>query len=200
MVRLGGCTAMVGVVLLLLGCSHGKKTNTVLSPIERDIESLSWVAFVYVEDGACDGHVTDADSPYDRAIVRRLLCKEAIPFLIDHLGDFSPTCSVYRRGKTITLVPVGYLCLDLVLLMSADHSPVFVDGGNRTYSDDAFWPSAREGCFFEPGVLLEKGAAVKMKKVQRAWQGAYDTDRLKFDIEECVRKMDIRLRDRYGSG
>jgi hypothetical protein len=81
-------------------------------------------------------------------------------------------------------VPLGYVCLDILLAMSAPDSRVFApEGAEAPASDESgFWSDVRPEFVFEPSVLWDEDtAAARMRGVQQAWQRAQFDGNLKFD-------------------
>ena len=172
------------VPLLLAGCepaadSENSAAQVAAPPTDEDVVNLLGVRFVYVEDGACEDRVTDNDSSRDAALVDRVTCEAAVPLLIAHLGDARPTWSVIIARGDAVRVPLGYLCLDILLAMSRADSPVFDPDAP---GDDAFWSCTRNEFFFEPSILREgKTAPARMAEVRKAWEEAFTAGNLRFD-------------------
>jgi len=185
--------------LLLAGCKpsadadNPAETDEVAGPpTDEDVVSLLDVRHVYIEGKGWDEHVTDTRSPDDAVLVEQLISQEAVPLLIAHLGDARPTWTVcIEETDDSVQVPLGYLCLDILLAMSSADSPVFKD----TAVIEGFWPNVRPEFFFGPTILWEeKTAPARMREVQRAWEAALAAGQLRFDPEgtQYVRRMPYR--------
>jgi hypothetical protein len=89
-------------------------------------------------------------------------------------------------------VPLGYLCLDILLAISREDSAVFQQS---LPGDTGFWPNVRREFFFEPNILWDEQAApARMRDVQHAWERALDAGLLRFDVQgsQYVRRMPYR--------
>jgi len=171
-------------LVLLAGCKKAPDADESAAwepPTDEDVVALLDIRYVYLEGKGWDEHVTDTDSAHDAALVEELVCREGVPLLIAHLGDAQPTWSVcFETTDDSVPVPLGYLCLDILLAMSAADSPVF----SATGKTEGFWPTVRPEFFFEPGILWdEKAAPARMADVQKAWEAAQAAGTLKFDSE-----------------
>ncbi|MGA1984575.1 MAG: hypothetical protein ABSG84_19185 [Acidobacteriaceae bacterium] len=159
----------------------------------------------YYEDGAADATVLfplgDADHPYPRpvdpviALVR--LREKSIPLIIDCLSD-SRITSVRFDGNAMTRpmnVPLGYVCLDILMGTTKDRSVYFPD-----CADDGLGACIEPDFYFRPDdytcwnneCLLRPWISV----VQRNWRAQYLAHRLRFhnpyDILNVDEYKDLR--------
>lgn len=169
---------MALAVLALVGCQGVSKATQVQADIEKGIGQLAEIEREFVRDGASDYGVEVQDDPD----VWRLGTREAVPTLISHIADQRLTKVVYREvepgtGKPrSTAVPLGYLCLDILLQLSLRDSPPIVesgdDGGWRAHTDERF--------YFAPDALTRPDGPLVMKQVRQAWREAFEGGQLKF--------------------
>lgn len=145
-------------------------------PMEQSLVQLCALQEVFVHDGACDFHVQETCPG-----ARELMTCEAVPALIAHLNDTRPTKTMYENDHKTVVVPLGYLCLDLLLRMSADNSPVFLAAD---YGDDGVWTNVRDNFLFMPDVLSSSGGLAQMSAVRKEWEKEYRRNRLSFKLAE----------------
>jgi len=140
------------------------------------LEELGATPRVFVNDGASDYHVSMAEPPS----VKDLLNREGIRLLLSRLDDARPSMTVLHDRGEDTAVPVGYLCLDLLLQMSAWGPPVFYE---LDIGDDGAWTNVVQPFFFPAGVLSEAHGARTMSEVRGKWEEALRFGRLRFKDE-----------------
>ena len=163
---------------------------------ERHIDALmsAPILVTYVDDGAADSSVTSiGDSsrlgvveepiPSVRDIIK--LRQRGIPTLIAHLDDTRLTaaklCSYFPGGRReCTPVPVGYVCLDI--LMHIVRAPTII---RSDCGDDGLRACVLDGYYFRPDAYSRKhGSLIARSEVHRVksnWQRAYRQRRLKYE-------------------
>jgi hypothetical protein len=148
----------------------------------------------YVEDGAAWMSVLDGSSATVKAIVS--LGAEAIPLLISHLDDTRLTSATFdggvTRGRPIR-VPVGYLCLDILLEIVDDRAPVFI----KDCADDGLGACIEPDYYFRPdeyypGAWKEYRAREGVRVVKRSWERAYRSKLLHFRSPVRWAKVPVR--------
>jgi len=156
-------------------------------PCDGDVVALSFISLEYVRDGAdddslaqivadrheaaaVDGLGTNMKSEEAR-LIERVACREAISMLIDHIDDVRPTRAIRVDGNRRIIVPLGYLCLDLLISMSIGESLIF---------DHEDVSEVRPEYWFPPDVLAQPEAGRVMARVKRAWVQAKAAGVLKF--------------------
>ncbi|MBM3763098.1 MAG: hypothetical protein FJW36_22985 [Acidobacteria bacterium] len=139
----------------------------------------------YSEDGAADGsilrpHDRSLLSPHTLSLVN--LRNQAIPILIDCLSDQRVSAAVFQ-GNNITRqirVPIGYLCLDLLLELTTA-AGIFI----RDCADDGLGACVNQDYYFRPDDYSNCWPDHCLPKpwlfrVQANWRRAYTARRLKF--------------------
>ena len=144
----------------------------------------------YFEDGAADATVLfpqgDKDHPYplpvDPVITLVRLREKSIPLLIDCLADGRMT-SVRFDGNAITRpmnVPLGYVCLDILMDTTKDRSAFFPD-----CADDGLGACMKPDFYFRPDDYTRCwGGDTCLTRpwinvVQRNWRAQYLAHRLR---------------------
>jgi len=159
-------------------------------PLDSDVVALGGISLDYVHDGADDNSLAQLVNNVQKGwllgfppkpetpstmLIEKLACREAIPLLIEHLDDTRPTRARRIDGDRRIVVPLGYLCLDLLVSMSPDHSLIYA------YTDKQ--PPelvVREGFGFPPDVLARPDAAQIMSRTKQAWARLQADGELRF--------------------
>ncbi len=174
MVQLRRCLAMAACLALVAGCDAGRLARE--AKMNKALEELGATPRVFVNDGASDYTVSMLEPPS----VRDLLDRDGIHLLLARLDDTSPTMTVIRDRGEEAMVPLGYLCLDLLLQMSADGSLVF---DQRDIGDDGAWTNVLQPFFFPANVLSGGQGPEIMREVRAGWEEAFRLGRLRFKDE-----------------
>src|SRR5262245_30901078 len=144
---------------------------------EALIETLVKAPFktVYHDDGTADATVTavatpDASRQDAPAQVRALLDlgPSCLPLLIAHLDDQRLTSATFDGGRFAQApieVPLGYVCLDILLNATAGQAVHVVD-----CADDGLGACVRAGYYFRPDVLSRPEGVVTMRRIETRWQ------------------------------
>ena len=144
----------------------------------------------YYEDGAADATVLfpegDADHPYplpvDPVIALVRLREKSFPLLIDCLSDGRMTSVRFGGAMTqLKNVPVGHVCLDILMGTTKDKSAFFPDCaddglGACMKPDFYFRPDDYTRCWGGDTCLLRPWINI----VQRNWRAQYLAHRLRF--------------------
>lgn len=154
------------VILACFGCL--KKTKPEKEVEEMILARLERTPTVFVADGAHDYHVSTDLGELD---------SEALCNLVRSISDNTPTQTVYRTGNAEVVVPLGYLVLDVLLLLSPEESPVFSDSSS---GDDVPWASVRHDYVFTPDILNSPGGREIMSRVQKMWMKELEAGALQF--------------------
>lgn len=139
------------------------------------VEPLATIEIRYVEDGAADATITEEPDPRTQAIVDR--GAEALPLLAGCLTSTAATRAVAVTGSGSTPVPLGYVCLDLLMAITeGDAAHV------RDCADDGLGACMHEEFYFRPDVYATNpaDAARQVAAVQRAWQHAIGDGKVRF--------------------
>ena len=120
---------------------------------------------VMVLSAGPDGRVADPPSALKDIV---LAGDDAIPLLIVCLDDSRPTTATYGL-KTQTRVPLGFVCLDVLLHIA--NGPVHVDD----CADDGMGACVKSDYYFLPDAPARSRAIVKRK-----WQELWDQKLLTF--------------------
>lgn len=118
----------------------------------------------YSTDGAADvsvmalgqnqyGVTTHPPAELARIVALR---QSAIPILISHLDDTTPTLHRFSAAPSLR-VPLGFVCLDI--LVAITEGPMHV----QDCADDGFGACVTEGYFFRPDSSRQDIAKVKKK-------------------------------------
>ena len=126
---LGGRRLMVAVgisCMLLQGSAIASERHCGRDQIEKALDALvalKGLGEIYIEDGAADGTIAvpEGETSRDRmaAVDPILMCSgKAAPVLIAHVDDTRLTSALFKGGahrRQPIRVPVGFVCLDLLL-------------------------------------------------------------------------------------
>lgn len=148
----------------------------------------------YVEDGAADGTVLaiypNSDGYATNPIAKEVkdivaLRDKAIPLLIEHLDDTRPTWATVSSRGYITdkpvRVPVGYICLDILLNIVGIKNKLIYAEEER----GGFGSEIKDGYYFRPddyriiSDIFEERPIVRI--VKSNWQKAYQDGKIKYD-------------------
>ena len=159
------------------------------------IEALVKAPFktVYHDDGAADATVTavatpDASRQDAPAQVRGVLDlgPSCLPLLIAHLDDQRLTSATFDGGRFAQApiqVPLGYVCLDILLNATAGQA-VHVVG----CADDGLGACVRAGYYFRPDVLSRPEGVVTMRRIKTRWQRSYQAKRVRFEYPTWLKR------------
>jgi hypothetical protein len=171
-------------IAALLACSATAQQQKGRDNLEKLVEALAQAPTLncnYSEDGAADATVMEQPVQAVKDIVK--LRGKAIPFLIQHLNDLRLTNATFNGGfsrdKPIR-VPVGYICLDILLSIVSGKSPVKI----RNCFDDGLGACVEPGYYFRPDEYYPAGenylARDGVYRAKKNWQQAYSTGKLNF--------------------
>ena len=176
---------IVFVILISLLLSASQTSSAQIhsnnSKTARYIDALvSYPNFgrVYVEDGAADGSVASPLSPPQAVKDILDLGPKAIPLLIEHLDDTRLTSATFEGGFTWgkpIRVPVGHVCLDLLMHIIGQNRYVF----DPECGDDGLGACVKEGYYFRPDEYYPVGhsneyiARLSVRVAKTKWLRAY---------------------------
>jgi hypothetical protein len=157
------------------------------------LRSLAAPEAVYVEDAAADGSVLLPPPTYkiNPKVMPILRCPElAGPKLIACLDDTRPThieCRTQRTGYEAQVVPLGFVCLDLLLII-AQPPTLF---GDDPCEDDGLGACVHEGFYFRPDDYTRTGnrftALPIVNNVKEGWNSLLASGRLSFGYPSWLR-------------
>ena len=153
------CAFWALCIVMVVGCQPDGPSSASMNDA---LNALKTTSRVWVADGAHDFHVGLTEPA-----MQALLTHDGISVLIAHLDDSTQTATVLQKADQQVVVPLGYLCLDLLLQISAADSPVF---SHPDAGDDAPWPAVGAQFFFPPEVLMEENGVKKMRQVRSRWE------------------------------
>ena len=156
----------VGLVMVL-GCAKEPPEVT------AQMQSLCRLKMEFVREGPSEFHACPSEHPMAAELFRA----EAVPMLIAHLDDPTPTNTTYVDSGAPCTTPLGFLCLDALLLLSAKDSPAVKPG---CHGKDCPWEMAQPEYFYMPNVLLAEDGLARMKQVRKQWAKAYKAQTLRF--------------------
>ena len=148
----------------------------------------------YGEDGAHDATVlalylqnVDEVIPPKKEVRDIVALKDkAIPLLIDCLDDTRPTSAIfiggYNRGKPYTKVPVGHVCLDILI-----HIAKNLDDNDKDCPRGEIELGAciKDGFYFRPDDYSPIGDGFRERAIVRIvkanWLRAYRNGKVKYD-------------------
>jgi hypothetical protein len=125
----------VSVLAMMLGegCTTLERREDLSYPreltglIDRLVVAPGLDTMQYVEDGAADRSISEKRGLEDVEAFFQL-GPRAVPLLIDHLDDARLTHATFEGGLTgerRLRVPVGFLCLDLLISLVEKNEPMF---------------------------------------------------------------------------
>jgi hypothetical protein len=163
------CTNLF-VALLVLSCP-----SLAAGGDESHIEALlkAPLSTEYVNDGAADATVTKVPIPEVRRLVG--LHEKAVHLLIACLDDARSTQAVYLEKNQRYQVPLGYVCLDI--LMNVIRAPQIIV---EDCADDGFGACIAQPYYYKPDVMMSKDPGKIMHAVKSRWEAAYREGKLKF--------------------
>jgi hypothetical protein len=145
------------------------------------------------DDGAAGAIVTagatsDASRQDAPAHVRAVLDlgPNCLMLLIAHLDDQRLTSATFDGGRVAQApiqVPLGYVCLDILLNTTAGQAVQVVD-----CADDGLGACVRAGYYFRPDVLSGPDGVVTMRRVKTRWQRAYQAKRVRFEYPTWLKR------------
>src|SRR5262249_26509727 len=151
------------------------------------------VKTVYHDDGAADATVTAVATPdasrQDAPAQGRAgldLRPPCLPLLIPPLDDHRLTSCTFDGGRfaqSPIQVPLGYVCLDILLNATAGQAVHVVD-----CADDGLGACVRAGYYFRPDVLSGPDGVVTMRRVKTRWQRAYRAKRMRFEYPTWLKR------------
>lgn len=147
----------------------------------------------YVEDGSADQSVLaiypDLNGKATNPIAREVkdivaLGSRAIPLLIAHLDDNRSTVATTSGGGYLTdkpvKVPVGFICLDILLHIAGDKAPIYDEEDHH-----GFQGPVKDNFYFRPDDYtrtddrFEERPIVRI--VKKNWEGAYRKGLIKYN-------------------
>ena len=148
---------------------------------------------VYHDDGAADATIT-AQSTQDPsrqdapAHVRAILDlgPTCIPMLVVHLDDQRLTSAKFDGGRFAHApiqVPLGYICLDILLHATSGNAIHVAD-----CADDGLGACVRSGYYFRPDVLRRRASVATMRRVKAQWQRAYRAKQVLFEYPTWLKR------------
>ena len=162
-------------ILLLSLCALGACATKSTGPLVSDLLSSNYPV-TYINDGAGDEsvlntlHYEDGKNKKCRDTLNRMvdLKEQAIPLLIAHLDDMSPTTARYQQNDKLP-VPFGFVCLD-VLLQITDSPAIIHDCAHEGMGACVHPPY-----YFMPDVSAKQAATVK-----EHWQALYQKGEIRY--------------------
>jgi hypothetical protein len=178
------------VTLLMFLCPaflHARLQDCSTVFLEAQIRALTELSLdrpVYVEDGAADGTLADFRDDVPGPVRNLTDCpNQAGPLLIDHLDDFRQTLiqsETRKNSGAPAVVPLGYLCLDLLLALTADMESVWI----QDCADDGFGACIKEGLYFRPDDYTVVGQMLiptdRVTEAKRRWTALLAAGLLRF--------------------
>lgn len=166
---------LVVTILLWTLCAFQGCAIKSTRPLVPELLSAGYPV-VYINDGAGDESVLNtlhyADGQNKKChdtLVRVVDLKEkAIPLLIAHLDDMSPTKAKYQQEEDLS-VPLGFVCLDILLQLT--DSPAII----HDCQEDGMGACVHSSYYFMPGASAKKAAMIK-----RHWQELYRKGEIKY--------------------
>ena len=154
-------TVILSLSLLVLGACATKSTG----PLVSDLLSADYPV-TYINDGAGDEsvlntlHYEDGKNKKCRDTLNRMvdLKEQAIPLLIAHLDDMSPTTAKYQQNDKLP-VPFGFVCLDLLLQVT--DSPAIIHDCKH---------EGMGACVHPPYYFMPDGSAKQAATVKEMYQ------------------------------
>jgi hypothetical protein len=197
--RVGTAWPVFAAVLITAALASAQdpcQTPCDLATLETAIDNLAGLeAFkgppVYVEDGACDGSVAALPPDYrpPPEVLAILMCAQcAAPVLIDHLDDPRQTTARFEGGQHWNgpiSVPLGYLCLDLLRVITTDESQSF---DPTSVNDDDLGSGIMPSFYFRPDAFQQSGPTLipshEVALVKRTWKVALAEGTLRFRFQQ----------------
>jgi hypothetical protein len=185
-----GLLAVCALVVALPGLSQpaGCANAELETALDRVLQ-LKSLGNVYFEDAAADGSVVMIPPTYRAArpeIIPLLACEaRAAEVLVEHLDDTRLTSARFKGGAHWShpiRVPLGVLCLDVLISLSPFGSPV---RDPKTENDDGLGAGVRAEYYFRPDDFDIKVGRYAPKAhvlaVKEAWQKALREGILRFE-------------------
>jgi hypothetical protein len=134
----------------------------------------------YINDGAGDEsvlntlHYSNGQNNKCRNTLNRMvdLKEKAIPLLIAHLDDMSPTRAKYQQNEGLA-VPFGFVCLDILIQIT--DSPAII----HDCKHDGMGACVHSPYYYMPDVSAKHAAIVK-----EHWQALYQAGKIKYVYPE----------------
>jgi hypothetical protein len=169
---------LVSTVLVLQACAM--KTP---QPLMSELQGADYPV-TYINDGAGDEsvlntlHYSGGQNRECRKTLAKMIAlrEEAIPLLIEHLDDMSPTQAKYQQAEGLA-VPFGFVCLDI--LMQITDSPATI----RDCKEEGMGACIHRPYYYLPDVSAKKAALVKEK-----WQALYRKGEIRYIYPEWWKK------------
>jgi hypothetical protein len=147
---------------------------------------------IYSEDAAADGSVVMVPPAYRVArpeIIPLLACEaRAATVLVEHLDDIRLTSATFKGGTHWShpaRVPLGVLCLDILIFLSPFGSPI---RDPETEDNDGLGAGVRAEYYFRPDDFVIKAGRYAPKPqvfaVKKAWQKALRDGLARFEYSD----------------
>lgn len=158
LVRLFHITMSLFLLTILAGCANRGPEQHQLSLVER----LRSQPFEYHDDGAGDDSIVQMATAMEGPTGNSAIIAE----LVDHLQDCRDTRATLSSGGKKTVVPVAYLCLDLLCFhfFAADNNVRISEFG-----DDGLGAGVRDTFYFRPDVLEAPNGIDQVRRVAQRW-------------------------------
>jgi len=159
--------ALVLATFALLACATKRS-----GPLVSELRTADYPV-TYINDGAGDesvlntAHYSGGRHKECRKALSDMIAlrKDAIPLLIAHLDDRSPTTARYQQKEGL-LVPFGFVCLDLLIQIT--DSPANI----RDCAQDGMGACIQKPYYFMPDGSAKEAALVKEKWEALSRKGA----------------------------
>ena len=188
---------LMSVMACSLAASSGEPAQPcTLAQVRAAIEQLRTVELpspVYIEDGAADGSIVLPSGGETPPSVKTVLTCAAVaaPQLIAYLDDVRPTkilCQTERTKYKSQAVPLGFVCLDLLLVLSDMNSLVTVPDCD----EDGLGACVSDGYYFRPDDYRITDSKTEplpvVQKTKQAWVRLLKAGRLKFSYPQWLRE------------
>ncbi len=149
------------VMLLSWGCAQRQPAQ-----VET---ALRQVSVEWSDDGAGGCLPELVHEPRVRALLQMPNVSEELIALLDSTDSTMCTARIRRTSKP-QRVPLGYVCLDILLKSVHEDYYLTIFMGS---ADDGLWTNVREPYYFAPDILKQVYGKAKMRAVQDAWQKLY---------------------------
>jgi hypothetical protein len=190
----------VAVAVLTVSLAAPAWAQDACSPaaIEQGLDrilKMQALGVIYFEGGASDGSIVKQppELTFCRPEIEPILrCEEkAAPVLIQHLDDVRLTAAKFwgsGHRKHPIRVPLGVVCLDMLLSISTTQSPTY---DPATENDDTLGAGVVPKFYFRPDAYTVKNGVYAPKpvvlKAKANWQRALEAGQLKFEFSKWHR-------------
>ena len=185
---------VLAVALPAVSQPTGCTTAELGAALDRVLQ-LKNLGTIYVEDAASDGSVVMLPPSFRVArpeIVPLLACEaRAAAVLVEHLDDARLTSATFKGGAYWShpaRVPLGVLCLDILIALSPFGSPV---RDPKTEDSDRLGAGIRAEYYFRPDDFnVEAGRYIPkphVLAVKKAWQTALREGLVRFEYSDWLK-------------